>query len=57
MKILMDIVLIISGLLLIGTASAYFMGYFVYPFGFLILLLFFVARILYIQQRNRGRIK
>ena len=51
----MDITLLILGILLVGTVSAYFIGFFVYPFGFLLLLVFFVTRILYIRDKKSGR--
>jgi dihydroxy-acid dehydratase len=49
MKRLCDPVLLALGLLLMASLAGFFSGVFPYPFGFLVLLVFVVARILFLQ--------
>jgi len=47
----MDIPLIVLGALLFATVSAYFAGVLPYPIGWIILLIAFAARVLYLMGR------
>ena len=48
----MDPVLIIIAVLLIASLLAFIGGLFPYPYGLLVLLIFFVARLLAIQNKK-----
>ncbi|MCG5512365.1 hypothetical protein [Ectothiorhodospira shaposhnikovii] len=46
----MDIPLLIIGALLLGTLTAWHVGMFPYPVGWLLLSVFFIARLIQISQ-------
>jgi hypothetical protein len=56
MKTLLDPLLIIILLLLISSLGLFFGGVFPYPYGFLVLTAFLIARLLFLQQgKAKGR--
>ena len=51
-KLQFDWMLIVIAVLLMATLTAFLTGLFVYPFGLFILLILFVARLLYHQSKK-----
>ncbi|MFW2372129.1 MAG: hypothetical protein ACN4GM_03345 [Gammaproteobacteria bacterium] len=52
LKFNIDIILLIIGTLLMLTVTGFVTGWFIYPYGFLLLLIFFAARIAYLAAKN-----
>jgi dihydroxy-acid dehydratase len=50
----MDILLLIIGLLLIATLTAFITGLITYPCGILVFSLFFVGRLIYLYDKNQS---
>ena len=53
MKMFLDRTVLILVVLLLATLAAFLAGLFPYPFGFLILTVFIVARVLYLRGQDR----
>jgi hypothetical protein len=51
-KTKLDIILIVVGLLLLATLVAFFIGLLPYPYGFIVLSIVFIARIMQIRGRD-----
>lgn len=51
-KIKMDTILVVIGLLLVITITGFVTGQLPYPFGLLVLIILFVARLHYLRNRK-----
>ena len=52
LKYHIDIILLIIGTLLLLTITGFLTGKFIYPFGFIVLLIFFLARIIHLNNKK-----